>query len=70
VSARERIAWGLRRAANQKGLTTEDIADRSGLSPRQVRRILSGETAKLDVVDVVDQVAAVLGLRVDVVKAR
>jgi transcriptional regulator with XRE-family HTH domain len=67
VTARQRIAWGLRRAANQKGLTTENIADRSGLSPRQVRRILSGESAKLDVVD---QVAAVLGLRVDVVKAR
>lgn len=61
---RDELALALRRGACSADLSAWQIAQRCGLSERQVRRVLRGDSAHLETVF---EVAAVLGLQVAVV---
>jgi DNA-binding phage protein len=66
VTALRPLAVALRQSATRQGLTAMDLAVRTGLSDRHVRRVLSGAVAHLETIAVV---AGALGLRLTVVEA-
>ncbi len=64
MSAREDLAAQLRLCAAAAGLSNRELADRSGYSVRQVRRILAGKEASIAAIEAL---ATVLRVRLSLV---